>query len=128
MITKNDILKMIKHVAKKKSKPSRREIVCPERDWLIGLGVTTLVFLLCASYAGYLFYTHFQQTDKVVEVTSSVEQYDQKTIESVLNEYDARKQKFESLRTSYGSSTPVFIPPQTQTGTTTPNATATLAR
>jgi len=98
MITKNDIIKMARHLTKQKPKISRHTMFHPEREWTIGLGTAVVLFVAVALYTASLFLEQSKNIDRTVFVERTKTNYDQKLIQDVLEQYEAREKEFEALR------------------------------
>lgn len=117
---------MVRRVVKKRAGAPDRRIIHPERDWIIGVGLSTLLFVSGALYTGHEFLTHLEKADERISVESTIVQYDQKTVAEVLQRYGARRATFETLRADRSNAAPVVID-EAETGVETEAATSTLA-
>jgi len=98
MITKNDIVKMTHHILRRSAGVPDHKIMHPERDWVIGLLIATIVFMSGAVYSGNKFVGYLNLIDEEVVADSTVVQYRQSSISAALGEYGERARKFEELR------------------------------
>ncbi len=96
MISKSDLIKMARHVARRSEGYADPRIMHPARDWLIGLSAATALFLALSAAAGYLFWSR-NSHDPYGEVTLSTVTYDRATAEAVLTRYRERSLRYRAL-------------------------------
>ena len=106
MITKDDILQMIKHIARRNSGKKDRRIIHPVRDWLVILSAAIVLFLAGEAYVGLLLLQ--KQQEDISEYTVEVEtvQYRQERVDAVLETYRAKKERFDTFRAEQATNTP----------------------
>ena len=83
------------------------ELINPKREWLVGLGVTALLFVLAVLYAGYDFYRQYTGIDAEFPTEIHLAPFKSKDIPPLIEMYRAREQAFKQIR----SSTPVIPVP-----------------
>lgn len=98
MITKNDIIKMAKHITKRSSGRPDGRIMHPRRDWAIGFLFSLVVLLSGVCYAGYVFYTAWEYNPDSYEVFVAPVKYDPDFVDEVLELYVKKADRFETLR------------------------------
>lgn len=112
MITKNDILKMVRHVSKRSRGAKQRDAIEPLREWMRGLLVFVLLMLLAIGYNGYM-YRYFSQIDeRPVSESSSVARYDEKAIDRALEHFAERRAAYQKLNLQAAPPVP-SLPPAT---------------
>ena len=89
---------MTHHILRRGAGVPDHKIMHPERDWVIGLTIATLVFISGAVYSGNKFTEYLSLLDEEVAADSTVVQYKQTAISEVLGKYGERTKKFEELR------------------------------
>lgn len=98
MITKQDIQKMIKHVARRSRNIPDRRLLRPRREWVIAI----LGFLVVVSIGGTFSAERFhylRNIDEHVEDNSlDVVEYKQGTMKKVIDHYLSRQEKFSQLQ------------------------------
>lgn len=89
---------MAKHITRRSAGRRDNRIIHPQRDWLIGLMATTMLFLAGSVYAGFVFFTelHHEVDPSTVSVETTSYRYD--LIQEVLGTYTDRAETFEALR------------------------------
>ena len=107
MINKNDILKMVKSVARRAEGKADRRLLSPGREWAIGLLFTVVLIIAGAVYDINRF-SHFLTIEETLP-PSSLDQVDYRhgTMSEVLKQFEAHSQEFERLR---GNLVPVSSP------------------
>lgn len=98
MITKDDILRMARHIARRGAGKTDRRLIHPARDWFIGFSLSLVLFLVSLAGTGYLFLTKSTLVTEEREVVIDAVKYDERLIEKVRETYAARKEKEEALR------------------------------
>ncbi len=87
---------------KKRMRPrvslGEKKEIHPERDWMMGLSVSTVVFLCTALYLGYHFYVQLKEEPIQESGEIATVEYKQKEVESILSQYEENKAMFEKLR------------------------------
>ncbi len=77
---------------------SKFRMIYPERDWLLGLILSAMVFCAGAGYAGWLFLAGMHNLDdgaKAVGDPTTI--YNHEKVSRVLKDYEARAKHFEEL-------------------------------
>lgn len=112
MILKGKIEKILKHTPRLASAPHGLSLVNPNREWVIGIAITTILFIGGGVYAGVLFSTESKR-DYLDRTATNVEAvpYKHELIHDVLEVYAAKKKHFNDLR----DSRTVSLPPATTT-------------
>ena len=100
MITKDDILRMARHIAHRGRGKTDRRLIHPARDWFVGFSLAGVLFLVSLAGTGYLFLTKSTLVSEEREVTIDAVKYDERLIEKVRETYAARKEKETDLRAS----------------------------
>lgn len=98
MINKNDILKMVRHIAKRSEHIPDRKLMHPARDWFIGLSIAALMFVSSAAFAFMTFHAQSEKVNRVVPVTETVAVYKGEKARAVLELYNERINTFNALR------------------------------
>lgn len=80
----------------------------PERDWFVGIALAVGVFVVAASYAGWLFFfgVHAIGAPEVPLSDTSIS-YDKERVAGILEEYESRRAHFERLRYTTSAIPPV---------------------
>ncbi|NCN52758.1 hypothetical protein GW943_03050 [Candidatus Parcubacteria bacterium] len=97
MITKQDIIKFARTVAKREAGKVPSRTINPTREWVRGLAVAGLLFVGGMVYAGFSFSSQLHITDTQPNVEVTVPQYDQAALARTLEVYRARKESFEKV-------------------------------
>jgi hypothetical protein len=98
MMTKNNILKMVKSVARHGQGRRSTRLVHPARDWMIGLLLEVVLLMVASACAAYVFVAFSDSADEAVPIESAVIVYQQSKVSSVLEVYQRRAALFETLR------------------------------
>ena len=98
MITKNDIIKMARHVLRRSQGRPDNRIIHPLRDWLIGLSIAVLMLVTLSIYAGSLFFTEKNNDIDAYSVDIETVTYEYERVNNVLETYRARETTFDKLR------------------------------
>lgn len=98
MITKDDIVRMARHIARRGQGKLDRRLIHPARDWFVGFSTAFVLFLVSLGGTGYLFFTKSTLVTEEREVAIDAVKYDERLIEKVREQYAARKEKEELLR------------------------------
>lgn len=98
MISKSDIIRIVKHVGKKSRGIPDRRIMHPGRDWVIGLLMAAATFIGLALYATSVFLTSTTNVDSEIVIESSVVKYEQERTMAVLEKYRKTKETFNFMR------------------------------
>lgn len=98
MINKQDIQKMIKHVARRSRNLPDRRLLRPHREWVVALSSFVVVLVIGGAFSAERFHYLKNIDEHVVHTSQSIVQYRQGTMESVLEYYQARQEKFLELR------------------------------
>jgi hypothetical protein len=101
--------------SKKSVIPLDRSLIHPGRDWLIGLGMFSLVVLSGAAVSGYLFIQYSSVTVEAVPTSVILPSYNQSRIIEAITQYEQRQAVFQALITTQ---TPAIIPPLASATTT----------
>lgn len=97
MISKKDILKMVRSVTRHRQGKQARALMNPHRDWFIGVGL----FIVIAAVGGvfnarsYVYYNTVES--QVTEDTVPVKQYRADGVRAAIERYDARSAQFARL-------------------------------
>lgn len=98
MISKIDILKMIKHVHRRAQGRKDGRIMHPRREWILILLCFITVFVSGSIYSAGTYFT-YQNLDAEVEHPSvQVVEYQTEKLKELLQYYDERSKLFQSLR------------------------------
>ncbi len=98
MITKDDILRMARHIARRGAGKTDRRLIHPARDWFVGFSLAIVFFLLSLGGTGYLFLSKSKAVTEDREVTIDAVKYDERLVENVREMYAARAEKEAALR------------------------------
>ena len=98
MISKVDIIKLVRHLKKRGSGIPDHRLIHPMRDWLWGLGITSIIFVVSSVYTAYFFLARSKTIDDEVHFQSSVATYDREGALEVLEKYQKRTNLFNELR------------------------------
>lgn len=98
MITKHNIIKMVRHIVRRGDGYPDHRIMHPARDWSVGLLGVAVLFLGTSVGAGYLFWRIDNTATEAYTVTIDPVTYDQKLIKRVLTDYAATRARYKSLR------------------------------
>jgi len=105
------ILKKIKLGSRKRNALRPTRLINPVREWALGLGISTLLFLALSGYFGYDFYTQYNRGDTGAPLDGSITTYREKDVQSVLEVYRARQDQFELLRKDRSAIVVPVLPP-----------------
>lgn len=99
MIDKKFIQSIMRGVLHKDPTQEDHNLMHPEREWFIGLGVALIVLGAGAFWCVQIYFAHSNST-KIISAGSPVEQtvYREKEVDQALSEFAERKKKHESLR------------------------------
>jgi hypothetical protein len=114
MISKKDIVGMVHHIVRRGGGYADRKQIHPMREWMTGLVGGVLLFCLLSGYAGYTFYTLLQGENEAVFFESPLVTYDQRSVQSVLDQYAKRQEAFDELRANPVVLEPVIAPLETE--------------
>lgn len=119
MITKHDILKMVKRVYRESQGLPPRRLIYPTREWAIGILVTCILVLVAGagSAYGYVYLSELGLRIQPVEPTTV--RYQDTTVERVLELYELRANRFSELTGEVS----VVAPPVTDAATSTATST-----
>lgn len=115
MIRKIDFIVMARHILRKTQGHADGRMIHPVRDWILGLSLTFILFVLLSMYSGYKFYTISQQDNAVFSFESSTIQYNLKGVQSVTRVYGEREKRFQTLRSDRSNAS--VVPIQSNGGT-----------
>jgi hypothetical protein len=106
MITKHDIIKMVKRVHRESQGLPPRRLIYPTREWAIGvLATCVLVVVACAGSAyGYIYLSEIGTRIELVEPT--IARYQAAAVERTIELYKLRADRFADL----GDQARVFLP------------------
>ncbi len=108
MITKEDILIMVKTVFRRSRNIPETRLLHPEREWSIGVSIFLLLlvgmFVLNAKRFSY-----FNNIEKQLSDESSVIEYKYGAMREVLRVYEAKEARFRELRQETGGA--AILPP-----------------
>lgn len=108
MISKDDIIRVTRHILRREQGYPDRKLMHPIREWAIGLGVGTVLFVIAVAFSGYAFITQSERLDEEIVSDSSVVLYKQEETKDILNKYRTREETFGRLRADRSN---VYIPP-----------------
>jgi hypothetical protein len=121
MISKADILKMVKDVYRQGQGGPRRRLIYPAREWGIGVFLTALCFVVVSVASGVVYLRLNSIEDTIVPVAVSTVRYQEADVQSALAAYEERGVQFEMFSpsvlpappaaTSSATSTPPLPPP-----------------
>ena len=119
MISKNDILKFVRHVHRRgRGIPDRRSMH-PRREWLIGLFIFLLVTGVGAVISMVTFenYKNIDKRSYTADLATPV--YNEARAKTVLNDFSLRKQNYTALINGIEVAEPEVIPVATTTMSST---------
>lgn len=97
---------MIKHVARRSRNVPDRRLMHPKREWLIGLGLFTLVLVVSGIVSAQRF-AYFSHIETHLEATElNVVTYKTGAMNDVIRQYDERTVRFQQLRNGIAPRTP----------------------
>lgn len=97
MITKKDILKMVKDVRKRSQGKQGRQLINPQREWMRGLFLSLAILVIGLGFSGFL-YTSYTEIGTTVEVSpSNVVRYDENGIARALEQYADKQKVYNAL-------------------------------
>ena len=110
MITKADILKMVRGVRKKAQGRYEHKVINPHREWYLGLllFVVIVVVGVVVNARSYIFYDTLEQN--VTDNSEPLERYRQSLVMDALERYEERVAVYQMLQ----SNTPTVVPEPTE--------------
>ena len=99
MISKKDILKMVRHVRRKSQGVPDRRLIHPRREWIVGLALFVVVALAGVAYNMYTYATISNLENELAVEDSGVVRYQANTVDQALTIFRAKQAEFERLRT-----------------------------
>jgi hypothetical protein len=98
MITKADIVQMVKRVHRESRGLPPRRLIYPAREWAIGVVLTIGIILIVCAVSGY---TYLYLTDiqtRIEPVTPTTVRYQEQTVARALELYELRADRFAVLQ------------------------------
>ena len=127
MISKSDIVKIVKKVQKRGKGVPERRLMHPARDWSIGLLLSSTIFLILSAYMGYSFMERTKNVDEATVIDSSVIIYKSDLAQDVLEKYRDKNKSFERLRNDRSNVPPPPVITEEESGTEEVSETSELA-
>lgn len=99
MISKDEFLKRIKFVFRFGTNPSKRKLLSPERDWLLGLLVSSIFLAVTVVWSIKTYSSYLNVFDREPEAEIEVGGfYQDHLVKGVLYEYEQREKILESKK------------------------------
>jgi len=98
MISKKDILKMIKHVSKRSRSIPDRRLMHPKREWTITLVMLAVVLVAGSVHSFYKFNKLSNLDKQLVAGESKVVEYKTSLLSDVLDFYEDRTSRFQQIK------------------------------
>ncbi len=112
MIEKNDIIKMAKHVFKRSKGVPDRALMHPKRDWILGLGLFTIVLLGGGVVSAYHYNLYNAIEVSSGDVPVKIVRYQTNVVTKAINYFSEREAAYQSERSIVP--TRVISPPATE--------------
>jgi len=110
MITKVDILKMVRHVKYRSQGGGEQSLMNPPREWVRGLFVFVFITAIGLVFSGYT-YMQFNNLDETTQTKqTSVARYDEASIARALEQYEARAAVYKKITDTQAAVVPAAEP------------------
>ena len=97
MLNKQEILKMVAHVAKRGNSIRDKQLINPEREWAIAV-TASLLFLVIIFYVNGARFTYYKNIElNLPPSDSTVAKYRYGNLQEVLRFYDEREKTFKEM-------------------------------
>lgn len=101
MISKKDILKMVRHVSKRSRGIPDRRLIHPKREWCIGLVIFVVIVFSGVFYNGHTYQRYNNIASELEEPTSGVVTYKANVVNETLEYYRERERRFTEQITTF---------------------------
>jgi hypothetical protein len=94
---KNELLKKFKTTLDFGTKPKNKQIVHPQRDWVIGLTVGLTIIIISGVWSVHIYFSHRNTQDVDVESVQVVVLYRESLVQQAIAEYEQRESRLREL-------------------------------
>jgi len=120
MITKADIIQMVKRIHRESHGLPPRRLMYPAREWAIGVVLTLVVIAVICVLSGIAYLYLSDIAERVEPVTPTTVRYDENAVARALELYELRAQRSANLGATAPALPPLrTTPPDTATSSAT---------
>ena len=99
MMNKKQFTAIVKNILHPTTRLSSPQLIHPHREWLTGLLVTVMIFVASAAWSTQMYFKH-QDTNVTVVYEADVVVYREALVNSALESFSVREEKYDSLISS----------------------------